>query len=278
MRRYLEFAREPMQRNGTMIPVTAYADILKLDDTGYCSVYQFDEAAVLQIRAQKNAQGLGRFPVYTDRLWMDFDGLDTSEAEVAKAKQRAGQAAQILSQLGASFTIWSSGGKGYHICSKITPMAGHGVPHSQATYVASLGISCDMSLYQHGRLLSNPGRLHKKTGKKKHLIHTHAGSTLLTVPYLECTPREIPVREELTTLDQAKLIYSRMGMFLESPGAQEPGNRHTALWSLAMSAIEYGMSQSAVWENLLFLNSVIENPKPIEELQKCLTQAINQSR
>lgn len=276
MKLYHEFCIEPMQRNGTFIPVSKYADVLKLEDSGYCSVYRFDEQAVLQVRAQGSSQGLGRFPVYTDRLWLDFDGADLTAESVVDAKKRASAAAKIFKDMGASFTIWFSGGKGYHICVRIAPMSGNGVPHSQSTFVSFLGIQCDYSLYQHGRLLSNPGRLHKKTGKRKELVHTHHGNTLLVVPYLEPLNKNIPDRENLTYLDRAKIAYSRVGMFLED--TPKPGMRHTRLWSLAMSMLEAGMSANATRENLMFVNSLMGEPKKQEEVEQCLTQALNQSR
>jgi hypothetical protein len=276
--RYFEYAKEPHLRNGTMIPVSSYPDLLRQEDTGYCSVFQFFEPAVLHVRAQGSSKGLNQFPVYADRLWMDFDAADTSEEQMKITKTKCATTAAILKSMNASFTIWFSGRKGYHICCKITPMSGHGVPLSHATFVKSLGAECDMSLYQHGRLFSNPGRVHKKTGVKKHLVSTHESSTLLAIPYIEFTPTLPRNEEQQTPVSMTQLVLSRAGIYLSNDELQTPGNRHTALWSIAMNAFSAGMGDNLVWELLQHLNRLSQAPKPIDELQLCLKQAKAQSR
>lgn len=274
--RYLEFAVEPFQRSGTMIPLSAYNDILKLPDPGYCSVYQFTQTDAFAIRAGGRSKDFGRLSVYADRLWMDFDGKDLTDESVAEAKSRTQAAAKILKNLGASFTVWFSGGKGFHICTKIQPMDGIGVPYSQSQYVTALGVVCDMSLYQHGRLLSNPGRLHKKTGKRKELIHTHTGDTLLQIPYSEPLVTTLPNLGNMSSSDKAKLSVLRMLSILNNP--PETGMRHTRMWSWAMSAFESGLSEDWIWQNLLLINSLLPDPKSIEDVRACMSRAKSQSR
>lgn len=270
MKFYHEYAQSPEKRSGVMVPLTALPEIFTRPDAGYCTVFRFDQVAALAIRAQGNSQGLSRFPVYSDRLWID---IDRDDVEVAKVYAR-----EVAAQFKAkdyTFSVWFSGGKGYHLCVKIEPMWGLDVPHSQKVYVESLGLKCDYTLYQHGRLLSNPGRLHPKTGIKKHKVMEHEGKTLLTIPMVAAPDRTVIDRSELAQSDIGKLAFSRLGGLLAFP--PEAGGRHQALWSAAMQMVEAGMSEEMIVMNLEYVNQFFPDPKPRSEICRAVQQAINQS-
>ena len=275
--RYVEYCTQPFQRNGTMVPVSSLKDFYALEDSGYCTHYQYSAHAANAIRAQGNSEKMARFPVYSDRLWIDLDAPSSDPAEVAKVKTYAGQLTNQFKQQGLDFTVWFSGSKGYHICIKITPMEGMDVPYSQAQYVQHiLKVSCDFSLYQSARLLSNPGRKHPKTGLKKVKVFEHKGNTLLTIPMIANPKPPISTLESLTDSDRARIAFQRLsGLILDAP---LPGMRHTSLWSVATQCMEAGMAKDLVSGTLLYANQFFADPKTKEEVLRAIEQAESQLR
>lgn len=270
MKLYHEYALTPLARSGTMVPRTSLPDIFSRPDSGYCTVYAFDKFATEVIRAQGNSQGMGRFPVYADRLWIDIDRDSEDEARIY-----ARHVARMFKELNLSFSVWVSGGKGYHICVKTAAMFGPDIPHSHKCYVEELKLECDYSLYQHGRLLSNPGRVHPKTGIKKHKVMQYDGTELPVIELIKAPERNIVDKDILSNGDLARIAYSRMSsLILDAP---LPGNRHTAIWSTAMMMFEAGMSKDLVLQNLLYLNDCLPNPKKGEEVCLAVNQAHAQS-
>lgn len=272
---YHEYAQKPEHRNGTMIPRSALPDFFRLPDSGYCSVYAFDSMAKFSIEAQGNAQGLGRFPVYSDRLWIDIDAADSSPGEIERVKEYARELTKRFRDLDYHFTVWDSGSKGFHIAIKITPMFGLGVPWSQKQFVEkSLNVVCDFSLYQSGRLLSNPGRVHPKTGRRKSKVFEHQGATVLTIPLLDAPTRSDLDLDTLTDQDQARIALNRLqSLILDSP---LPGMRHTSTWSVASQCLEAGLKYDLVCGLLCWVNKMSPTPKDESEVERAVTQAAHQ--
>lgn len=260
-----------------MVPESSLTDLFKLPDAGYCSVYKFDEKAVFAIRAQGSAKGLGRFPVYSDRLWIDIDRDDKDGVPgVERARAYARELTREFKQRDYNFTVWSSGSKGFHICIKITMMVGVAVPHSQAEWLKSQGFDVDYSLYQHGRLLSNPGRLHPKTGNKKTLVMTHAGASVLTIPMLDMPVRPDFCPDELSKSDLLRIVYVRAGTLIQDAPLVRNGGRHLTIWSFAMQALEAGLSKDTVYGLCCSINQFFPEPKKGEELSRAIEQAQSQ--
>lgn len=270
-----EHAHSPEMRTGTMIPRSALPDFFKLPDSGYCSVYAFTEAAKFAVQAQGNAVGLGRFPVYSDRLWIDIDAADSSPQEVERVKEYTRQLTRQFRDLDYSFSVWDSGSKGFHIAIKIEPMFGRDVPWSQREFVEkNLKVVCDFSLYQAGRLLSNPGRVHPKTGRRKTKVFGFDGTTVLSIPMLTTPEKSLVDSDSLTDQDRARIALNRMqSMILDSP---LPGMRHTVLWSVASQAIEAGLKSDLVFGLLCWINKMSPNPKAESEVLRAVQQAASQ--
>ncbi len=272
---YHEFAMQPALRSGLMVPKSSLLDLFQREDAGYCSVYAFDEKAVSAIRAQGSAKGLGRFPVYSDRLWIDIDRDDRDGVSgVERARIYARELANKFRHSDYNFTVWFSGSKGFHICIKITMMVGEAVPHSQAEWLRAQGLEIDYSLYQHGRLLSNPGRLHPKTGKKKELIMVNNGTTIPTIPMLSLPTRTLTHVDELNKSDLARIVFSRASnLILDAPLC---GMRHTTFWSFATQALEAGLTKEWVFGTLCYVNSFLPDPKKEDEILRAIEQAQSQ--
>jgi hypothetical protein len=272
---YHEYALQPSMRTGLMVPRSALPDFFKRPDAGYCSVYAFNEAAKFAVQAQGDATNFSRFEVYSDRLWIDIDASNDSPQEVERIKVYTRELTKQFIAQDFDFTVWSSGSKGFHICIKIVPMLGRDVPYSQLRYVQdTLNVVSDASLYQHARLLSNPGRLHPKTGRKKERVFEHHGKSVPSIPMIEAPKNQNVDSDSLTDADLGRIGFQRLASFIQDTPLA--GMRHTKLWSLASGLFEAGMSRDLVSMNCLYVNKFLPDPKPEDEVLRAVNQAANQ--
>lgn len=263
---WCEYALQPEYRSGTMIPVSALPEFYEKPDAGYSSYYWFREEHAKEITKQGNSAGLSRFPVYTRYLVLDIDREDNSSAALRDMEQYSLE----LREMGLKHSVWVSGGKGYHIYIHCEPMEGIDVPYSQLQWVKERGWKVDLTLYQHGRLLSNPGRKSKKTGVRKHRYASFEGACLM-VPRVSPPPREVP-NPDLGTSDLARIALFRCQKALE----RDPDSRHTTLWSLAGALAEAGMDEQLTTDMLRWINKMWGQPKPDEGLVRAVRQAYQQ--
>jgi hypothetical protein len=265
---YTEYCLQPNKRAGVMIPVSSLPNFYVREDAGYSSYYWFNKADAEQIQAQKSSKGLDRFSVYSKYLVLDIDRED--RLDIATKDMRTYSDALI--RMGLKHSVWVSGGKGYHIYIHIEPMEGLSVPYSQLQWVKSQGWLVDLTLYQTGRLLSNPGRKSIKTGVRKHKIEDHDGQ-LLYIPIIE-RPAIPVVSSGITSADLTRVALSRIERSIET----EPSSRHTALWSLAGACCDAGMDITLTTELLRWTNQFWTNPKDDQGLVRAVEQAYAQSQ
>jgi len=264
---WCEFAIQPEQRSGKMIPVNKLPEFYKLDDAGYSSYYWFREEDAREIQKQGHSGGLSRFPVYTRYLVVDIDRENDTSAALRDMEQYTAE----LRGMALKHSVWVSGGKGFHIYIHCEPMEGIDVPHSQLCWVKERNWKVDLTLYQHGRLLSNPGRKSKKTGVRKHKIRDFDGQ-LLVVPRIE-PPVRTPRPTEVGTPDLARIALYRAQKILE----EQPSSRHTTLWSVAGAFAEAGAPEDLTIEVLSWINSMWKEPKDHEGLVRAVRQAYLQT-
>lgn len=265
---YCEFARQPYKRSGNMIPVSSLPEFYKQDDAGYSTYYWFTKEAANEIKTQGHSAGLSRFPVYSQFLVIDID----RDNDMFSALADTFSISNKLKEMGLKHSLWFSGGKGCHIYIHTEPMFDINVPHTHLMWVKTIleGYKTDESLYQHGRLLSNPGRKSQKTGIRKHKISDVPGELLsLTV---QAPPTRIRTRTPEGNNDFARIALFRASKVLES----EPSSRHTTLWSLAGAFAEAGMEESLTTGILTWVNQMWKTPKDQEGLERAVRQAYNQ--
>jgi len=265
---YAEYCMQPHKRDGTMVPVSSLPNFYVREDAGYSSYYWFRQEDAVQIQAQKSSKGLDRFSVYTKYLVLDIDRED--RLDIATKDMRT--YSDSLIKMGFKHSVWVSGGKGYHIYIHIEPMEGLSVPYSQLQWVKSQSWLVDLSLYQTGRLLSNPGRKSIKTGIRKHKIEDHDGQ-LLYIPIVE-RPVVAVVSSSITSADLTRVALSRIERSIET----EPSSRHTTLWSLAGACRDSGMDITLTMELLRWTNNLWKNPKDDLGLVRAVNQAYEQQR
>jgi hypothetical protein len=263
---FVEYTLEPFKRDGTMVPVSALTDIYQRDDAGYTTYYWFTEEAANEIRTQGRSVGLSRFPVFSRYVILDIDREDDLFTALADTYSISNQ----LRERNIKHSVWWSGGKGCHVYIHCEPMFGVDVPHSQLCWVRQQGWKVDESLYQHGRLLSNPGRKSKKTGIRKHKIADYDGSILRIERVTPPVKKEKPVG--VGTADLKRIALFRAQKALQ----EDPSSRHQTLWSLAGAFAEAGADKQLTIEVLRWINSSWAKPKDDEGLVRAVTQAFQQ--
>lgn len=266
MNYYVEYALEPFKRNGSMVPVSALTSLYEREDAGYCSYYWFTEEAANEIRSQGHSSGLSRFPVFTRFLVLDIDREDDSALALADMTAIS----EELQRRELKHSVWVSGGKGYHIYIHCEPLFGIDVPYSQLSWVRQQGWKVDETLYQHGRLLSNPGRKSKKTGIRKHKIADYDGSLLRIERVAPPVKKERPVG--IGTKDLARIALFRAQKALE----EDPSSRHTTIWSLSGAFAEAGADINFTIEVMRWINQFWTAPKDDEGLIRAVKQAYQQ--
>lgn len=267
---YVEYCRTKDDRRGRFLPLREAAKLFDTPAAGYCSLYMFRHEDILPYRAAASSKGLNQIPVFASRLWIDID----RESDLEQARKDADVVRRKLEEMGLAFSVWDSGGKGYHICIKTVDMFGPHVPASHAAWVEkNCPVKADMSLYQHGRIFSNPGRVHEKTGRTKHKVYEHNGN-LLDVPAIDWAP-PAPMEVESAT-DKARMGLARCARLLLDEPAE--GNRHTAIWSTAGLLAEGGMDLDTTIRIMVWMNSHWKNPKDAEAVSHAVRQAFSQSR
>ena len=243
-----------------MLPLSILKQMLKAPDPGYATVYCFDENSANAILADRHSSGFGRYPVYTDELVLD---LDAGDEQLARAEA-------VLKTRKLAYTVWFSGGKGYHIYIPLTKMlSGKDVPYSQKKYVEDLNIGADLSLYQHGRIISLPGRVHPKTGLKKKLVKTIKGLAL-DLPMLIAPAPVFNFESNGGLNDYEAALWKLLALLNDEPS---PGNRHTQLWSTALHLADAGLSYDTALELLTEVNSTWKSSKTAEEVSMAVKQA-----
>lgn len=251
---YKEWASQPSNRKGRMLPLSSFQNILKLRDTGYESVYYFSESDALKIKQNENSKGMNRLSVGSDRLMIDIDKGEDGLQAVGK----------ILEDKGYGFKLYSSGSKGYHIELSHIPLYDKRLPYSHKHFLKSLLGKAfeyvDPTLYQHGRLISLVGRIHPITRRKKVLIKEFPGKQV-EIPIVDEPEIESTFKAQIEPLSHALLKA-----FDASSIEPNIGQRHMVLWRVGKSLSEAGLSSDTTQEILEGINESWDNPKESKDV------------
>lgn len=247
-----------------MIPLAKLENLQKTltQDTGYRSCYAFREEYAKEIKASGSSKGLNKYPVASDTLYIDLDDHSETLPEIE----------QKLQEKGYRYSLWFSGKKGYHIYLYHDFIEDIDLPYSHKRFVVdTLKIKCDESLYQHGRIISLPGRLHPDTKIKKHLIKEVEGKKI-TFPILKPVKKpNFDFSEDISNKELLLDCLMRLTDLVSFP--PRIGMRHTRVWGAARDLRKAGINEEIASELLQKVNNVWTTPKTDEEIQQAVHQA-----
>lgn len=257
---FREWCPSNLYRTGNLVPVEAFEQILRRPDPGFASVYMFKSEDAKQVRANGSSRGLGSLIVAADAVTLDIDNPNDINQVLEK-----------LDSLKLGYEVWDSG-RGYHIVIPHDFIEDNRLPYSHRCWVESLGLSVDLTLYQHARVLRLPGTVNVKTGRRKQFVEKVDGMK----PVIELRdPPQFNLKPDTFGL---KTIESVLNQFQRLASSEPvPGNRHTRIWSAARSAAEAGISYSTALELLQEINNAWQTPKEPSEVEKAVTQAYKQT-
>lgn len=260
---FVEWAPEPKRRKGRMVSLKALNILCKSSDPGYSSVYLFSEADAETIKRLGHSKGLSSYPVSSSFLIFDIDSGESSLRHVEKA----------LKEKGLGFEVWESGGKGYHVYVTHQFVTSSDLPYSHSRAALQMIPNAvqhiDLSLYQHGRLLSLPGRIHPRTRKKKKFLYSVGGASL-ELPVLKKPQIEFSVVSEADESILGRSFDQLLSMLLSPPYV---GNRHTTIWAVSKDLMNSGLKYETALDLMQKVNEVWKNQKSPAEIELAVKQA-----
>lgn len=263
MNYYIEWASDVKKRKGLMVTLPALARIVGTYNPGYSSVYMFKEDDAKAIRLNGHSRGFNQYEVAAQFLVIDCDKGEDGRARIE----------HVLQAKGLSYEMWVSGGKGYHFYIPHALVVDKRLPYSHKAAALALFSKddIDLTLYQHGRLISLPGRIHPVTRKRKTLIKTVKGQPLDLKIVDE--PSKVIGFNVAELGDHVHLVsgFQRAADLITLP--PDRGSRHIRLWGVALDFAMAGLDYDTVLSLLSKVNDTWEDPKEQEELVKAVQGA-----
>jgi hypothetical protein len=255
-----EYCPQLFIRCGNFLPDNLFHKVTP----GYSSHYLFHEADALRQREFESSRGLSDCEVAGYYLIIDLDDGDSTVWE----------AVSTLLDSGFGFEVWNSGGKGFHLVLHHDLVIDSRLPYSHQCFVESLGIVCDLSLYHPSRIVSLPGRIHPKTGRPKRLLFQFEGD-MPQIAIKEPPPR--PVFNFSAQTESSKFASGLLKLHDLTLCEPKPGNRHTALWSVAMTLTQAGLDSGSVLALITKVSDTWQNQKDQESLELIVDQVSRQA-
>ena len=135
---------------------------------GFISMFGFNDQAEEFIASGRSTAGVDRFPLYSDRLYVEFD--DNAAAE--------DKAINKLKELGYKFCVYHTGNRGHHIHIPITPVERTGLHHYMKAVATAMFKGCDEGIYKATGIIRIPGTVHASTGNKMVKVYEHDGKVM----------------------------------------------------------------------------------------------------
>lgn len=224
--------RRTVERHGPPVYVQ-HGELVGM--TGFRSVYGFDRETRDMILTRGSVRDLDGLPVYSDTLFIDFDGM-----EGVNVLDNA------LRGEGIRYEVWDTGRRGVHFHIPIAPMFGPGVPYSQLRWVREHAPGeWDGTVYRPHSVIRLPGTMHEKNpGHGKEVLWASPGKTLI-IPALTPPPPTSATPGSLDgTAKPESVFWSNILVPKSSPGRT---NRVYYLGALARECgVEYEAGLEAV--------------------------------
>jgi hypothetical protein len=239
--------RSTVQRTGKplLVPVE---EVVR--HTGFRSVFMFDEATRDYILAQGSTRDLRSFAVYSDTLFVDFDGTDSTAFK------------QMLIDQGIAFLEFDSGHRSTHYHITIEPMHGPNVAARQKAWMKEHASHADLSIYHNAAVYRLERTYHKSTGKPKILLASYSGCKLVIPELPAAQQRQIHISEDDGGIER---FYFNL-VTKKGTGARRPH-----LFLTAVSGFEAGLEWDEVMDGLRWMNARFDEPHTEQVIEQQAT-------
>lgn len=226
---------------------------------GFYSLYSITSAEVQGIISVGTTKGF-KGSVWSERLWIDVDSYEHAE-----------QVEQHLKRMNYDYVSYDSGGRGAHFGILRTAPPSHVLPSQDRKWVEGNFPKgwCDTSIYTHLHLFRLPGTKHKGTGRRKELVSSQSGTSIILPPYEKPLNNTNVVNNPSNASNSVCSIFNNfLVMSLTVPAAS--GARHASLVRLAFALRDSFVSvETAQWW-LHETNKMYKEPKDVQEVDKII--------
>lgn len=255
---YREWARFRTSRTGCMVSEEELKRIIEyIPNPGFASLYSFSKEDAQIIIDRGSSRDFHQFTPISDELLID---LDDGGASLPALEE------QIK---GLKYEVYFSGSKGAHVILHHEPIADNNLPYSHKKVVEGYGVDADMCLYHPSRLISLPGRVHHKTGKKKELIKRVDGE-LIVIPM----QKKPEINFDFSGLDGDATHGLSLLLRLKT-NPPKVGTRHIRLWQTATDLLKAGFDINSISQFFLVINQDWPEPQSESEVLSVVEQAAN---
>lgn len=254
---FVEIVSFVNRRNANLKPISC------LDNSiGFRSVYMFSKEDAEIIRERGSSKGFKYFNLYSDCLFVDIDIKSEEEDKIALRE------IEELKKKGFRFSLYTSGGRSYHLHIPHELKCSRHLPYTHKLLVEKLGITCDHSLYRANSLFRLAGTIHSKTGEEKTLIGEYGSKEL------KFSIQQEPLKEYNKKEDISENPFLFFSVLRDLCYERVVENRYLKFFSLSCLLIEYSnISYSSLLEVLLLANKSLPEPNEEEEVVRALKGA-----
>ncbi len=239
---FAEWCPKLHDRRGLMVSFKGLGAAVRNNyNPGYSSVYAFSKEDAELIRASGSSRGLHQYCVGAWAVALDLDDGDKQLEQVER----------VLQDKSLEYFVYLSGGKGNHVYVPQTEFVyDKRVPYSHKMFIENLGLDVDFTLYQHGRILSLPRRLHPKTKVRKQFVK-HVPGDRLALELVDPPQPSFSLRD----YQEASFSMALVGVADACNTPPSVGNRHTTIWGLAMDLARANVPIDVAEGLLIHLNN-----------------------
>lgn len=185
---------------------------------------------------------------------------------------------QVLSSLDVSYRQYNSGNKGchFHVDRSCEPSEMLSLKDSLLVKDFLGGVELDTGIYKPMHLIRGIGCMHEKTYRRKTLVKSTDGSSMLSHQHVKITDKHLAnfkLQESSDDRCEWKKFQNRMWYHHPVSGR---GKRNAALFCLAKDMLKSGLSQQTTLELCEFFNSSFQFAHDEVDVAKAVQSAMSQ--
>lgn len=211
---------------------------------GFVSLFGFNQEVVDYISHTGATRGIGKFPLYADKLKLDFDNSPEAEKK----------ALNWLREKGIGYILYNTGNRGHHIHIDIEPMERVGLAYYFEAVVKNVFPGADSKIYKPTGVIRLPGTYHAKTGHKMTLIEEYSGKKMRISDHYKL--KYVPVKQ-VGDVDKDMLDFWFTRDLNRDVGE---GDRNTHIFNLAATAMRLNIDKDVTIQLIAEWNAKHSHP------------------